>query len=305
MTTETTLKKVRLSVSNAVHSLTVLVASEEGLFREEGLDVELVKTAGAAQVDTTKEDVRTAIFDRPLESLYNAGGMDQFRLCEWGIVKRVVDGWQSDQRPAKIVGLGAAMSKFAIVVGADSSIVEPEQLANTEIAVTIYNGSHFTTLKMLEGFLTKDELKVTNAGTMPQRLEAVRKGELAAATFNEPWISVAQKQGLRIITEAHSTRIEAAGDEMDGPTLAATFRAQAKAAELITANPAKYTHYMSDETGGLLTPDELQTWRLLYVAPAPYTRERFARTYKWMLGFPDLVPEGATYEAAVDNRAWE
>jgi NitT/TauT family transport system substrate-binding protein len=305
MTTDTTLKKVRLSVSNAVHSLTVLVASEEGLFVEQGLDVELVKTAGAAQVDTTKEDVRTAIFDRPLEALYNAGGMDQFRLCEWGIVKRVVDGWQSDQRPAKIVGLGAAMSKFAIVVGANSRIVEPEQLADTEIAVTIYNGSHFTTLKMLEGFLTKDELKVTNAGTMPQRLEAVRKGELAAATFNEPWISVAQKQGLRIITEAHSTRIEAAGDEMDGPTLAATFRAQANAAELITANPAKYTHYMSDETGGLLTPDELQTWRLLYVAPAPYTRARFARTYQWMLGFPDLVPEGATYEAAVDNRAWE
>ncbi|MCH8940539.1 MAG: hypothetical protein IIC27_05410 [Chloroflexi bacterium] len=82
MTTDTTLKKVRLSVSNAVHSLTVLVASEEGLFVEQGLDVELVKTAGAAQVDTTKEDVRTAIFERPLESLYNAGGMDQFRLCK-------------------------------------------------------------------------------------------------------------------------------------------------------------------------------------------------------------------------------
>lgn len=305
MTTDVTLKKVRLSVSNAVHSLTLLVASEEGLFRDQGLDVELVKTAGAAQVSTAKQDVRDAIFERPLESTYNAGGMDQFRLCEWGIVKRVVEGSQSDQRPAKIVALGAAMSKFAIVVAPDNKIVEPEQLADTEIAVTIYNGSHFTTLKMLEGFLRKEEIKVTNAGTMPQRLEAVRKGELAAATFNEPWISVAQKQGLRIITEAHSTRIEAAGDEMDGPTLAATFRAQAVAAERITANPSKYTHYMTDETGGLLEPDELQTWRLLYVAPAPYTRERFARTYQWMLGYPDLVPEGATYEAATDNRAWE
>jgi len=305
MTTDVTLKKIRLSVSNAVHSLTVLVAKEEGLFEEQGLDVELVKTAGAAQVGTTKQDVRDAIFDRPLESLYNAGGMDQFRLCEWGIVKRVVDGWQSDQRPAKIVGLGAAMSKFGIVVAPNSGIVEPEQLADTEVAVTIYNGSHFTTLKMLEGFLRKEEIKVTNAGTMPQRLEAVRKGELAAATFNEPWLSVAQKQGLCILTESHSTRIEAAGDEMDGATLAATFRAQGKAAELITTNPAKYAHYLSDETGGLLNPDELQPWRLLYVAPTPYTRERFRRTYEWMLGFPDLVPEGATYEAAVDNRAWE
>ena len=79
MTTQTELKKVRLSVSNAVHSLTVLVADEEGLFREEGLDVELIKTAGSAHVNTV--DRPESIFDRPLETLYNSGGMDQFRLC--------------------------------------------------------------------------------------------------------------------------------------------------------------------------------------------------------------------------------
>mgnify|MGYP001343616241 CR=1 FL=1 len=158
MPTQTELKKVRLSVSNAVHSLTVLVAHEEGLFREQGLDVEILKTPGSANVNTPIRPEK--IFDRPLEILYNSGGMDQFRLCEWGVMKRAVDGEGSDQRPAKIVALGAAMSKFAIVTSPDSSIVEPEQLANTEIAVTVFNGSHFTTLKMLEGFLRKDEIKV-------------------------------------------------------------------------------------------------------------------------------------------------
>ena len=93
------------------------------------------------------------------------------------------------QRPAKIVALGAAMSKFAIVAAPDSGIYEPEQLQDTPVAVTVYNGSHFTTLKMLEGFLRQDEIKITNAGTMPERLEAPRRGELAAATFNEPWIA--------------------------------------------------------------------------------------------------------------------
>jgi len=191
------------------------------------------------------------------------------------------------------------------VTSPDSSIVEPEQLANTEIAATVFNGSHFTTLKMLEGFLRKDEIKVTNFGTMPQRLEAVRKGELAACTFNEPWISVAQKQGFRIIMESHSTRSEAAGDEMDGPTLAANFKAQAKAAEMIHANPSKYAHYLTDETGGALEPHELQTWRFLYAPPVRYTRERFQRTYDWMQSYPDLITGGVTFEAIVDNRAWE
>jgi NitT/TauT family transport system substrate-binding protein len=140
---------------------------------------------------------------------------------------------------------------------------------------------------------------------MPQRLEAVRRGELAAATFNEPWISVAQKQGFRLIIESHSTRSEAAGEEMDGPTLAAMFRAEAEAAHMINANPERYAPYLTAEARGLLEPHELQVWRLLYAAPAPYTRERFERTYQWMLGYPELVTPGATYDAVVDNRAWE
>jgi NitT/TauT family transport system substrate-binding protein len=305
MATDVTLKKVRLSVSNAVHSLAVLVARDEGLFRDQGLDVEIVRTPGSAHVDTDRQAVRDAIFERPLEALYNAGGMDQFRLCEWGVMKRAVDGELCGQRPAKIVALGAAMSKFAIVTSPRSGIFEPEQLKDTPVAVTIYNGSHFTTLKMLEGFLRKDDIKVTNAGTMHQRLEALRTGELAAATFNEPWISVAQKQGFRILMESHSTRSEAAGDEMDGPTLAAMFRAEAEAAHMINADPGRYAHYLTAEARGLLEPHELQTWRLLYAPPAPYTRERFERTYQWMLGYPELVTPGATYESVVDNRAWE
>ena len=256
MATDVTVKKVRLSVSNAVHSLAVLVAYDEGLFRAQGLDVALVRTAGSAHVDTDRQAVRDAIFERPLETMYNSGGMDQFRLCEWGIMKRAVDGELCGQRPARIVALGAAMSTFAIVTAPHSGIYEPEQLQNTPVAVTIYNGSHFTTLKMLEGFLRQDEINVINAGTMPARLEAL-------------------------------------------------FRAQAAAAALINANPARYAHYLTAETRGLLEPQELQAWRLLYAAPVPYTRKRFERTYQWMLSYPDLVTPGATYEAVVDNRAWE
>ena len=51
MATDLTLKQVRLSVSNAVHSLAVLVAHDEGLFRDHGLDVEIVRTPGSAHVD--------------------------------------------------------------------------------------------------------------------------------------------------------------------------------------------------------------------------------------------------------------
>jgi NitT/TauT family transport system substrate-binding protein len=203
----------------------------------------------------------------------------------------------------KIVALGASMSKFAIVVAGDSNVYEPEMLKDKAVAVTPNNGSHFTTLKMLEGFLTPEHIKTTNVGSMPQRLEALCQGGVAAVSLTEPWISVAQKQGLRILIESHSSRSEAAGDDLDGPTLAAMFRAQARAVKLLEHDPTPYIQYFIAETGGLLEPHELQTWRLVHAAPQPYTRERFDDTYNWTVKWNMVVP-GATYENTVDNRAW-
>jgi NitT/TauT family transport system substrate-binding protein len=139
---------------------------------------------------------------------------------------------------------------------------------------------------------------------MPKRIEALRKGEVAAVSLMEPWISYAQKLGLRILIESHSTRSEAASDELDGSTLAAMFRAQAEAVKLLEKDPTPYAHYLTAETGGLLEPHELQTWRLLHAPPTPYTRERFDDTYNWTVKWNMTVP-GATYETVVDNRAWQ
>src|SRR6266851_3738373 len=164
--------------------------------------------------------------------------------------------------------------------------------------------SVYTTLKMMEGFLAPEHVKRTNAGSMLKRLEAVRDGKVAAASVMEPWISVAQKWGLRILIESHSTRSEAAGDDLDGPTLKKMFRAQARAVELIEKDPTPFIHYFIRETGGLLEPQEFQTWRLLHAAPQPYTHERWEDTYNWTVKWNMTVP-GATYQNTVDNRAWQ
>lgn len=303
--TEQKTKPIQLAIMNAVHDLAVVVARDEGYFRDEGLDIEFVTAPGTAQVTTDSEIFnRQVMFDRPLDTMFNEGGLDQYRMCEWGILKRAVEATECGLRSRKIVALGSAMSKFAIVVAGDSKVYEPEQLKDTPIAVTPFNGSNFTTLKMMEGFLAREHLKTTQAGTMRDRLEAVKRGDVGAACVMEPWISVAQKQGLRVLIEAHSSRSEAASEELDGPTLAAMFRAEARAVEKFNEDPTPYLHYLVRETGGLLDPDELHAWRLVYNAPQPYTRERFKDTYDWMVSW-DMVPAGATYENTVDNRAWE
>jgi NitT/TauT family transport system substrate-binding protein len=298
-----TSKKPQVAIMNAVHDLPVLVARDLGFFKDEGLDIEFVTTPGMAQITTSHLVKFDSIFDRPLDSVYNDGGVDQYRMCEWGIMKRAVEADCGGLRKRKIVALGASMSKFAIVVAPDSAYYEPEMLKDKDIAVTPNNGSHFTTLKMMEGFLTPEHVKTTHAGSMQKRLEAVRHGKVAAASVMEPWISVAQKWGLRLLIEAHSTRSEAAGDDLDGPTLKKMFAAQMRAVKVLEKDPTPYVHYFIKETGGLLEPHEFQAWRLLHAAPQPYTRERFDDTYNWTVKWNMTVP-GATYENTVDNRAW-
>jgi NitT/TauT family transport system substrate-binding protein len=299
------LKKVTVSMMNAVHDLPLLVARDEGFFRDEGLDVTILKTPGTGQHGSDHQALHDNIFSRTMESLYDGGKCDQFRMCEWGIMKRAVESnLESDHRPSKIVALGSAMSTFAIVTDPKTGIYEPEQLKNVPIAVSPYNGSHFTMLKMMEGFIKREDIKWTNAGTHRERLEALRHGKVKAASLQEPWISVAETQGCRVLMESHSTRSEAAGDELDGPTLAKMFRAEARAATAIDTHPEKYAHYILEEAGGAIALKDLKLSRMLNAPPVPYTRERFNDNYNWTLSW-GLVPPGATYENTVSNRAWQ
>jgi NitT/TauT family transport system substrate-binding protein len=304
MSSTDTLKNVKVSMMNAIHDLPVLVARDEGFFNDQGLDVEILTTPGSGQHASDHQALREDIFDRTMESLYDQGECDQFRMCEWGVMKRAVESINDDnRRSAKIVALGSAMSTFAIVADPKAKNFEPEQLKNQQIGVSPFNGSHFTTLKMLEGFVKRDEIQITFAGTMRERIEALKDGKVAAVSLMEPWISVAEKMGLRVLMESHSTRSEAAGDELDGETLAKMFRAEAHAAEAIDAHPERYAHYLIEEAGGLLEPGDLNLARILNAPPEPYSRERFDDNYNWTVDW-GLVPEGATFENTVDNRAW-
>ena len=88
---ELTKRKHKVAVMNAVHDLPVLVARDKGFFKDEGLDIEFVSTPGMAQVTTSHTVKFDTVFDRPLDSVYNDGGIDQYRMCEWGIMKRAVE----------------------------------------------------------------------------------------------------------------------------------------------------------------------------------------------------------------------
>src|SRR5688500_20216996 len=103
-------KRPQVAVMNAVHDLPVLVARDLGLFEDEGLDIDFVTTPGMAQVTTSHFVKFDSIFDRPLDSVYNEGGIDQYRICEGGIMKRAVEAHAQAIQKRKILALGAALA---------------------------------------------------------------------------------------------------------------------------------------------------------------------------------------------------
>src|ERR1051326_6498647 len=103
MAMQETSAKPKLAIMNAVHDLPVLVARDKGFFKDEGLDIDFVTTPGMAQVTTSHSVKFNSVFDRPLDSVYNEGGIDQYRMCEWGIMKRAVEATcQGDRKSTRL-----------------------------------------------------------------------------------------------------------------------------------------------------------------------------------------------------------
>jgi len=226
--------------------------------------------------------------------------VDVVRACEWGQIRRAHDS----KRGCPIVGKRPTVVCQGIYVLPDSPVNAPIQLANKTVGVQFHQGSHYSTLAMLEGFLRRDEIKVVHAGTVRERYEALMRGDLDAATLMEPWIALAEKKGCKKVIETHYLGVENTSHDMPPETFEALMRAIRKAVKLINADKRKYLHYLIEEMppeyARQLTLDDFYLPRLRYVDPAPYTPDEFERAYKWMVSW-DLVGADVSYEKLVRN----
>ena len=133
------------------------------------------------------------------------------------------------------------------MVAPDSDVYTPQQLANKIIGVPYHAGTHYLALLMLEGFIPRNAIKTCLAPNGSKtRLEALMKGEIDATTITEPYITVAEKLGCRIIVAAPYHGTEVAGEEVDGETYASFNRAVREAVRRINADKRKYLQYFID-----------------------------------------------------------
>jgi len=297
------LKKTRIEVNNAVFSLPYHVAKEEGYFSSEGYDVELIP-AGSGR-DRDKEVPDTPIADHRLVKSYGwhegieKGEFCMYRACEWGQIRRT----QDSARNVRVISKRAAIATQAIVVRGDSPCNVPQDLSGRTVAVNFHAGSHYITLSMLGGSMNdKSEVRAVHVGGPRQRLRFLEAGKVEAAAVMEPWITVAAKQGHKIICEAFYEGAEVATPDVDPEMYAAINRAINKAVTKINENIRPYLKYLIREVPEdfvKLSEGDFYLPRFRYVAPRPYTREEYEHLHDWMMSWGLLDPESG-YDSIVN-----
>ena len=187
------------------------------------------------------------------------------------------------------VGRRAIVTFAGLVVRPESEVYTPQQLAGKLVGVPFYFGTHYLALHILEGFLPRDEINVCSAPNGSRmRYDAMMSGQLEATTLTEPYLSLAEKNGCRVVATAFYHGTEVASDKVDAETYLKFNRAVKEAVKRINANKAKYLQYFidchkdKDPEIGTLTADDLRASRIVVVDPAPIPDSELARTAEWI-----------------------
>ena len=296
------MKTLRLETTAPFQGLAELVADKEGLFAAEGIAIEWVErdhTPRQTETAITSPDGLSAFGSHG--STFERGGADMYNACECGNYRRVQDTGVKGRQ----VGRRSIVVCAALVVPPDSDVFTPQQLAGKLIGVPYYFGTHYLAMQMLDGFMPRDMIKTCRAPNgSAARYQAMRNHEVAATTLTEPYISLAEKEGCRIVAEALYHGTEVISDAVDAETYAAFNRAVRDAVKRINADKRSYIHYFLDYHEGqhpglaALTVDDFRPSRIQMVDPKPIPEDELRRTYEWMRSWDMLDDVGE--ESLVD-----
>ncbi|MFQ5692666.1 MAG: ABC transporter substrate-binding protein [Nitrospinota bacterium] len=267
-------KKLRITSEGTVWTLPWDVGIERGYFRDEGIEAEVVKP--------DSELKPAPVFERPIATDYEVGDLEAYNKCEWGVIKRAADG----RRDGWILGKRESVAAMAVLVRGDSPHHRLDDLGDVPVSIQDQTGSHYMTFKMLEGHVPVDRIRVFHEGGPAVRTRSLLSGRVEAATLMEPFISLAERRGCRVLGESRYWGLLYVNREDAEAAREGIFRALRRAVDEINGDLKKHAALLlrdiPEDLIGDFTLEDLRLSRLDYVYPAPYTEAEFNRAADWM-----------------------
>ena len=195
----------------------------------------------------------------------------------------------------------------ALVVRPDSPVYTPQELAHKVVALDYGNGTAYAGLQMLEGAMPRAAITTCAAATSPaERFAGLMRGDFEATVLQEPWITVAEKAGCRLVSTTffHGTWVAAPG--VSAEAYAALLRALRRAVRRINADKRRYVGYFirdwsthSEVTS--LAPDDFNLGRIQLKEPGPIPEDEARWAWDWMASW-GLLHGAFDATAQIDRR---
>jgi ABC-type nitrate/sulfonate/bicarbonate transport system substrate-binding protein len=179
----------------------------------------------------------------------------------------------------------------ALVVPPSSSVYTPQELANRLVGLDYGNGTAYAGLQMLESAMPRRAVTTCGFDANPaKRYAALMAGEFDATVLQEPWITVAEKAGCRLVSTTFFYGTWVADEAVDADTYAAFVRATTAAVHRINADKRTYVHYYKHDYQGYpeveaLTPDDFNLGRIQVKTPESIPEAEARWDWEWMSGW--------------------
>lgn len=276
------------------------VADERGYFRDEGLDYEFVawNVGERRRVDAIDGGV-PFVLGGALEAMQGGRDCEVSSACHW-----CVNMAAASSPRGRMWGGAYTVTPAGVFVPPESSVRRAEDLAGVEIGVGQHSGSHFATLRTLEGVLTPEQIRLRFVGEPRERLELMLDRRIAAATLFGAPLYVVEQLGFRKVADATFMIGFFVGEDADAGDVARYVRALVRAQRDIDVEPDRYRHYFLEELPERVR--DLVDVRMFgtgeRVVAEPYTRDTYEATRRWVEGLGVMEPDQLgqlTYEEAV------
>jgi ABC-type nitrate/sulfonate/bicarbonate transport system substrate-binding protein len=150
---------------------------------------------------------------------------------------------------------------------------------------------------MLEGAMPRSAITTCAATTSPaERFAALMRGDVDATVLQEPWITVAEKAGCRLVSTTFFHGTWVADHRVTAEAYAAFLRAVTRAVRRINADKRRYVGYYFRDFAGCpevdaLTPDDVDLGRIQLKEPGPIPEHEARWAWEWMAGWGLLEGE--------------
>jgi ABC-type nitrate/sulfonate/bicarbonate transport system substrate-binding protein len=223
-------ERTRIRVVPHFPRLQEWIALEEGYFRDEGLEPELLTDMMHA-VSGHRGD---PYGERPQDLPFVRQAPVANSACEWGTACNAGAGL------GRLVPDLYTVGRHALFARPGSPIRRLADLRDVPVGVGLMAGSHFTALAALAQALPPEGIRVVHTGGPGQRLLALLAGEVEAANLLDPEIPIAEARGLRKLAQGEFRITFWVGANIDPAALAAYFRALRRADEALARTPERY-----------------------------------------------------------------